>query len=211
MAVVAGKRANVWGGVIKQSAINRLTMFYFSLPQAPAVSAFIQKEKQLPFTYQEHGATASPDPVRGFDNDSHRVKIGHGDTDFLTAKRAIQSWKMFPKGWTVILPEDAPVREGETIAMFARAFGGWWRNSCRIVYIIDEPRRYGFAYGTLPGHIEKGEELFLVEQDTNGDVWYAITAFSQPHHWLAKIAYPVMRMFQARFRRDSGNSMIIRK
>ena len=27
---------------------------------------------------------------------------------------------------------------------------------CRIVAVVDEPDRYGFAYGTLPGHTERG-------------------------------------------------------
>ena len=186
-------------------------MIFRIIPDHSSVRTFIEKEKTLPFTYAAHGASASDSPVPGFDNDTHRVKIGHGAADFETAKSAIRAWKMFPSGWTVILPAGAPVQVGETIAMFARAFGLWWRNSCRVVYVIDEPTRFGFAYGTLPGHIESGEELFLVEQDENGDIWYFIRAFSKPHHWLAKIAYPLMRMFQARFRRDSGLAMIINK
>ena len=36
---------------------------------------------------------------------------------------------------------------------------------CRVVYVVDEPDRRGFAYGTLPGHAESGEELFLVRYD----------------------------------------------
>jgi uncharacterized protein (UPF0548 family) len=33
------------------------------------------------------------------------------------------------------------------------------RVPCRVVYVLDEPERRGFAYGTLPGHPESGEEL----------------------------------------------------
>ncbi len=39
------------------------------------------------------------------------------------------------------------------------------RVPCRVVYVVDEPDRRGFAYGTLPGHAESGEELFLVRYD----------------------------------------------
>lgn len=182
-------------------------MVSFQLPKTAALLQFIEREQPLPFTYSQHGATATPPPVSGFDNDSHRVRIGHGDRDFEKAKSAIRAWKMFPAAWTVILPAHAPITEGTTIAMYAKAFGLWWRNSCRIVYVIDESDRFGFAYGTLPGHIETGEELFLVEKDENGDIWYQIKAFSRPRHWLAKMAYPLMRQFQARFRRDSGRAM----
>jgi uncharacterized protein (UPF0548 family) len=69
------------------------------------------------------------------------------------------------------------------VAVIARALGLWWLNACRIVYIVDESeplRRFGFAYGTLPGHVGTGEERFLVEWDPAGDgVWYDILAFSR--------------------------------
>jgi hypothetical protein len=29
-------------------------------------------------------------------------------------------------------------------------FGVWTLNTCRIVYVVDEATRFGFAYGTLP-------------------------------------------------------------
>jgi uncharacterized protein (UPF0548 family) len=38
------------------------------------------------------------------------------------------------------------------------------RAPCRIVYVIDEPDRRGFAYGTLPGHPERGEEAFIISR-----------------------------------------------
>ena len=54
-------------------------------------------------------------------------------------------------------------------------------NACRIVYVIDEQgssERYGFAYGTLPDHMERGEERFTVEFDTDDQtVWYDLYAF----------------------------------
>jgi uncharacterized protein (UPF0548 family) len=183
-------------------------MISLTLPSSSAVQAFLDKEKTLPLTYTDYGGTAWNSSVEGYDNDSHRVKIGHGDADFAIAKEAIRTWKMFPPAWTVILPANTPIKENETIAMFAKAYGLWWRNSCRVVYVVDEPLYFGFAYGTLPGHIEEGEELFLVEKAYNGDIWYSIKAFSKPHHWLAKIGYPFMRRFQARFRYDSGNEML---
>ena len=53
-----------------------------------------------------------------------------------------------------------------------------------------------------------GEELFLVEIDAEGKVWYTIRAFSRPHFLIAKMTYPIMRYFQAKFRRDSAKDMI---
>jgi uncharacterized protein (UPF0548 family) len=96
--------------------------------------------------------------------------------------------------------------------MLASSFGLWTLNACRIVYTIDEDRplrRYGFAYGTLPEHLARGEERFQVEWNRADDsVWYDIVAFSQPNQVLAQLGYPAMRSAQKRFARDSKRAML---
>jgi len=87
----------------------------------------------------------------------------------------------------------------------------WSLNACRVVYVVDEAHattRFGFAYGTLPDHIERGEERFLIEWNrTDDSVWYDILAFSQPRHPLVRLGFPVARMMQKRFARDSLAAM----
>jgi uncharacterized protein (UPF0548 family) len=75
----------------------------------------------------------------------------------------------------------------------------WWLNAARIVYVIDEPRWFGFAYGTLPGHVERGEERFSVEWLDDDTVWYDLMAFSRPHYWGARLVKPLARRLQRRF------------
>jgi uncharacterized protein (UPF0548 family) len=113
---------------------------------------------------------------------------------------------MFPS-WTAIEPHAA-IEEGNVLAVLVHAVGLWFLNSARIVYVIDEPRRFGFAYGTLPGHAERGEECFSVEHLDDDTVWYDVRAFSQPRYWGARVAYPVTRMLQRRFGRDSKAAML---
>lgn len=72
---------------------------------------------------------------------------------------------------------------------------------CRVIYVIDEPNRKGFAYGTLPGHPECGEEAFILDQTEDGSVWLTIRAFSRPSAWKWWAAYPVLRVLQAMFTR----------
>ena len=70
----------------------------------------------------------------------------------------------------------------------------------RVVYVIDTPARKGFAYGTLPGHPESGEEAWMLDQSDDGSVWLTIRAFSRPSSmWWA--VYPVLRIVQAVFTR----------
>ena len=80
-------------------------------------------------------------------------------------------------------------------------------SAARVVYTVAEEaevRRFGFAYGTLPDHVEKGEERFLIEWNTSDDtVWYDIFAFSKPRHPLVRMGFPYARMLQKRFARNS--------
>jgi uncharacterized protein (UPF0548 family) len=113
--------------------------------------------------------------------------------------------------WVEACPADTPLRVGEVVAVVASVLGVWWVNACRVVYLVDEDgpvSRFGFAYGTLPGHAESGEERFLVEWDRAAStVWYDILAFSRPRHPLARLGYPLTRRTQRRFARDSAAAM----
>ncbi len=183
-------------------------MLSLNLPLPARYQRFLELQRKLPFSYTQQHASRENIPVAGFDNDYLRVSVGKGQADFERAKMAIRQWEMFPKPWTQILPENAPIATDTVVAMYARFSGVWWRNACRLVYTIDAADRFGFAYGTLPGHVECGEELFLVSIDPDETVWYELRAFSRPRHWTARLGYPLVRWLQARFRRDSAAQML---
>jgi uncharacterized protein (UPF0548 family) len=67
---------------------------------------------------------------------------------------------------------------------------------CRIVYVVDEPRRRGFGYGTLAGHPASGEEAFLIEWANDDGVYLVIRAFSRPATMTARLGGPVARRIQ---------------
>ncbi len=185
-------------------------MILFRPPSAAQIETFLNKTGQGQFSYPEVGASAHLSSVKGYDNDFHRIRLGEGPDVFRIACEAIRAWQMFPGDWVRIEPADAPVEKGQVVAIVARAMGVYWLNNCRIVYRMDEKapvRRFGFAYGTLGQHVEKGEELFMVEWLPDGTVWYLIYAFSKPRFWLARLAYPLARAFQRKFVRSSQRAM----
>lgn len=96
--------------------------------------------------------------------------------------------------------------------MVAQVFGLWCLNACRIVSVVDDQgpvKKFGFAYGTLPAHVESGEERFSVEWNKEDDsVWYDILAFSRPRQFLVRAGYPAVRRLQKRFARDSAAAMV---
>jgi hypothetical protein len=60
--------------------------------------------------------------------------------------------------------------------------------SCRVVYRTDEARSLGFAYGTLLGHPERGQESFHVRLDDQGVVSFHVVASSQPGDLATELA-----------------------
>jgi uncharacterized protein (UPF0548 family) len=74
---------------------------------------------------------------------------------------------------------------------------GWAVAPARVAYLLDEPERFGFAYGTLPGHPARGEEAFVVVR-SGGRVRFEVVAFSRPQEPLARLGKPVTRLLQVR-------------
>jgi uncharacterized protein (UPF0548 family) len=178
-------------------------MFTLTKPSPAAIEAFLLRAKQQSFSYPEVGSTRGQMPS-GYTIDHNRIAIGTGKETFRRAAAALRSWEMFNVGWAHLLPPDTPIEVGNTVAVVFNHFGFWSKNACRIVYLIEEERRFGFAYGTLQQHAERGEERFSVEWNADDDsVAYDILAFSRPEQWLARIANPLARMLQKRFVRDS--------
>jgi len=185
-------------------------MFSFRKPSTEYVRSFLSDQKNRDFTYSAVGATAGTPPA-GFVVDHTRIKLGNGEQVFEAAKNAIKCWEHFQLGWVESSSKDIPIEKGQVVGVLARAFGLWCLNACRIVAVIDEVgsiSRYGFVYGTLPDHVESGEERFQVEWSRNDNtVWYDILAFSRPNHFLTRLGYPLVRRIQKKFARDSAVAM----
>lgn len=183
----------------------------FTKPSAEASHQFLERQSKLTFTYSAIGATANTPPA-GYVVDHTRIKLGDGKEIFEAAKAAIQRWEHFRLGWVEASPTETLIQKGEVVAVMGHVLGLWWLNACRIVYVVDDVvpiTRFGFAYGTLPGHAESGEERFLIEWDRSDDsVWYDILAFSRPNYFVTKLGYPLVRRFQKRFARDSAAAMV---
>ena len=184
-------------------------MLSFRYPSDQKIRDFLDQQSQEPYSYTGVGTTRS-EPPAGSDPDHSQIQLGKGRSVFEAACAALRRWEMFPPAWTRIEPAEKPIQEGQVLAMLTRVFGLWWLNSCRIVYVLDEAepvRRFGFSYGTLPGHIERGEERFSIEWHGDDTVWYDLKSFSRPRFWAVRLGYPITRRLQRRFVRDSLATM----
>jgi uncharacterized protein (UPF0548 family) len=146
----------------------------------------------LPLTYSEVGATAGPLPT-GYHHIQKSAVIGRGRLLFEEAAAAGMRWGMLRgAGLRVEATSEVAAVGSEVIVHL-----GPVRAPCRVVYVVDEADRRGFAYGTLPGHAESGEESFMVRYDSATDEVFAeVRAFSRHATWWSKAAAPVTSVLQ---------------
>jgi uncharacterized protein (UPF0548 family) len=146
----------------------------------------------LPLTYPEVGATAGPLPA-GYHHVQKSAVIGRGRPRFEEAAGAGMRWGMLRGAGLRVQATTEHAEVGAEVIVRL----GPVRAPCRVVYVVDEPDRRGFAYGTLPGHAESGEELFLVRYDPATDSVHAdVTAFSRHATWWSKLGSPVTSVIQ---------------
>jgi uncharacterized protein (UPF0548 family) len=146
-------------------------------------------------TYPEVGATAGELPA-GYRHVVRTAQLGHGDEVFERCSRAVLSWELHRGAGLVVHPSH-PVAQPDAVVAVVFGVGRVGVVApCRVVYVVAEDDRRGFAYGTLPGHPESGEEAFVVSRRSDGSVVLEVTAFSRPAHLVSRLGDPVIRQIQ---------------
>ena len=146
----------------------------------------------LQLTYRDVGATAGPLP-NGYHHVRKSAVIGNGRPRFEEAADKVMRWGMLRGAGVRVEASSEVAAVGSEVLVGL----GPLRAPCRVVHVIDEPDRRGFAYGTLPGHPESGEELFAVRYDpATGEVHAEVVAFSRHGTWWSKLGSPVTSLAQ---------------
>jgi uncharacterized protein (UPF0548 family) len=147
----------------------------------------------------------------GYDIDQHVFPLGSGREFFERARDGLRSWSHLEIPWLELYGATTPPATGDVVATLVSIAGIWFFNPCRVVYTEwseDSADVAAFAYGTLPGHAEQGEERFQVSLDAaTGEVQYQITAFSRPAVLLSRLGYPMARRLQRRFAKSSAAAL----
>jgi uncharacterized protein (UPF0548 family) len=160
-------------------------------------------------TYTEVGRTAGTLP-EGYHHVRRSAVIGAGAEAFAAAAHKVMRWQV-QEGSGMKVEASSPVAEpGATVRTTLRLGPVPFVAPCRVVYVVDEPRRRGFAYGTLPGHPESGEEAFIVTHEADDSVTLTVIAFSRPATLLAKAGSPVARAVQERVTRRYLHALVAR-
>ncbi len=185
-------------------------MFSLAEPTPLVVHRFLEQQAAHETTYTPRGPIDGLPPA-GFVVDQVRFCLGNGRDVYARAENALIRWRQFDLGWVRLVGVGPRIAVGEVVAVAAHVAGCWSMNACRIIETIDEStphRRFGFVYATLPGHVARGAERFLVEFSPDDEsVWFEICAVSRPNALAARLARPLFRHWQDRFRSAAAAAM----
>ncbi|MGK0360732.1 MAG: hypothetical protein ACI9U2_003046 [Bradymonadia bacterium] len=168
-------------------------------PDAPQIEACRRASRGESVRYSDIGASLQMRAPKGFVVTQSRQRLPDGS--FEAAKAALDDFAMFPS-W--VRPHGSSRLDAVVVVIVQ--LGVSLINLCRVVRRVDTPERYGFAYGTLNCHAECGEEAFMIEQ-RGDEVWYSVFSFSRPARAWLWLGYPLIRLLQHRFVRDSCAAM----
>jgi uncharacterized protein (UPF0548 family) len=167
-------------------------------PSEAKVDEVLASAQTAQFTYDDVGGTREGATPAGFHHQRYTNVYGSGSEAFERGKAGLRNWSAHKAAGVKVHPAGAQLEPGRVVVGTLAAGPVTVLFPCRIVYVIDESRRFGWAYGTLPGHPESGEEQFLVEWHDDDTVSFSINVFSKPDDLLTRLAGPVARMAQTR-------------
>jgi uncharacterized protein (UPF0548 family) len=160
------------------------------------MNRLVESLHQAQPTYADVGATLAGVLPEGFHHDRYEVVLGHGSEKFQIAVQGLKTWKAHDMPGVRIFPDGGEIQSGATVVVTLGTPFVALAAPCRIVRVIDDETRWGFAYGTLPGHPEQGEESFVVSISSDGEVRFEIVAFSRPGDALVRLSGPLGRTIQ---------------
>jgi len=148
-------------------------------------------------TYPEVGATAGGALPSGYRHVRRTERLGTGPDVYHRVAAGLATWQIHRYAGLTVTAEHPPALDVEFVTRIGL---GPFRIAapCRIVWYVEEPDRYGYGFGTLAGHPERGEEAFLVEWTGADDVVFTIAAFSRPAVWWARLGAAPARWLQDR-------------
>ncbi|WP_261163851.1 DUF1990 family protein [Microbacterium sp. Marseille-Q6965] len=79
------------------------------------------------------------------------------------------------------------VSAGATVRLQGTVRGHHAGGELRVIFVIEEQRRVGFALGTVGGSVVSGEESFMIEWRDNDEVWFSVRAFDRPTRALGRM------------------------
>ncbi len=162
--------------------------------------------QSLELSYKEVGISQSSSSPCTFRRDHCAIELDDDEGSFDRARQALRRWQAHIGAGARIAPVDPPIEVGQVVVVAMKFPGFTAIAPCRIVWVVDEHDRFGFAYGTLEGHPERGEESFVISR-VGARVTFEINAASRPAALLSRLGAPVARSIQKNITQRYLNSL----
>ena len=153
--------------------------------------------REARLTYPEVGASRHERLPDGYAHGEHSAVVGTGTAAFERAVAAVFAWRCQRAAGLRVRASGSPRDPGTDVVLTAGLPRFGYDIPCRVVWSQTSGAEQGFAYGTLPGHPERGEECFLVSRGDDGTVVFRTRVFSQLASPLARLGGPVSRAVHA--------------
>ena len=166
-------------------------------------------------SYAAVGSTRVADAEWGSRPEGYRryertVRVGHGEDVWEAASTAVLRWGVKTRSGFRVEAEPGDslhVSQGQDRTLIASLGPFKLREPVRVVAVVDQPSRCGFAYGTRDGHPVSGEEAFIVHRSPEGAVWLTLRSLTRPASGLGRPAFPVALVAQRWYRRRYARSL----
>lgn len=137
-------------------------------------------------SYQPRGLTQDGPLPPGYQHLEVERRLGAGDAAYRSVSEALMTYA--PQRGLGLRPRATAPRAAVGVDVLSRlvVLGV----PCRIVWTVETTDRTGFGYGTLEGHIESGEEGFLVER-RGEDVYAMVRAYTRHGGWVTRLGGPL--------------------
>jgi len=146
---------------------------------------------RLRLTYAPQGLTLDGPLPSGYHHLEVERRLGAGDAAYRSVAEALL--RFAPQRGLGLRPRATAPRAAVGVDLLSRLVV--LPVPCRIVWVVEGPDRTGFGYGTLEGHVESGEEGFLVER-RGDDVYAVVRAYARPASWLTRLGGPLTWLAQ---------------
>ncbi|MFQ1003431.1 DUF1990 family protein [Modestobacter sp. SSW1-42] len=161
-----------------------------------------------PLTGPPAGATRPQDerwtPPPGWRGYERTAVTGSGPGHWAAASAAVLEWGVKTRSGFAVEPAADGSRRvvAGTDPWLVAAVGPLRvREPVRVVAVVTEPDRCGFAYGTLPGHLVAGEEAFVVSRAPDGTVSLTLRSLTRSSPGVWRLAFPALLVAQRWYRR----------
>lgn len=156
----------------------------------------LEAARCAPFTYDHQGSTLDPALATAAGVQVRHLVVGTGSADFAAARAALRTWVPQQGVRARVEPTGQPVVVGATVLVVLPVGPCTVVAPNRVVAVVDEPRRFAFAYGTLPGHPMRGEESFGIEHQPDDRVLATIGVQAVGATPLVRAGEPAVRLCQ---------------